>query len=77
LTECPLSRNLRAQNNPLPAPFFLYLNSTKTKSPKTAKIGRPFQGFSLKTKGYVEKWLLSYHSFSGEENQFFRAVAKN
>ncbi len=46
------------KSNPPPAPFLLYLISTKTKSPKTAEISRPFQGFSLKTKGYVEKCLL-------------------
>lgn len=54
LTECPLSRT-RRHSLPPPAPFTVYLNPRKTKSPKTAKIGRPFQGFSRKSKGYVEK----------------------
>jgi hypothetical protein len=58
---------------PPPAPFLLYLISRKTKSPKTADISRPFQGFSLQTKGYVEKCLLPItFLFSGKN--FFLAM---
>jgi hypothetical protein len=55
LIECPLSGNLGVLKLPPPAPFIFYIKSKKTKSPKTAKNSRPFLGFSLKMKGYVEK----------------------
>jgi hypothetical protein len=60
------------KSNPPPAPFLLYLISTKTKSPKTAEISRPFQGFSLKTKGYVEKCLLPITFLFSGKNFFLK-----
>jgi hypothetical protein len=57
---------------PPPAPFLLYLISRKTKSPKTAEISRPFQGFSLKTKGYVEKCLLPITFLFSGKNFFLQ-----
>jgi hypothetical protein len=60
------------KSNPPPAPFLFYLISRKTKSPKTAEISRPFQGFSLKTKGYVEKCLLPITFLFSGKNFFLK-----
>jgi hypothetical protein len=58
---------------PSPAPFTLYSTPEKTKSPKTAEISRPFQGFSRKTKGYVEKYPI-HTTFSARGKIFFSSA---
>jgi hypothetical protein len=61
---------------PLPGAILSLPQLQKNEKPENGLAGRPFQGFSLKTKGYVEK-CPSPTTFSAEVKLlFFRGVKK-